>query len=325
MANEAHHDHDEHHHNWRLDTSAFKSTKMYNFTNLFDKNIKFLNSNITPLIFSLPKIEIDQKLFKEKMQMFSGALESEPGVFLKSRCGIKQITPAVDFLQKEYEGLGYTTKKQSVGLTKKYLNFVAIKKGTAENPKIIVVSSHIDSVCNAGANDNGSGTISAMMIAKAIKDIDLKHTVYFVGFDNEESGMRGSKKVADIMAKKYKDRFIANINIEMMATNSKKDKVFHVIDCDRDDSNYITDLFAANILKHGLSVKINEACTTRSDHSSFWNKKLPAVVISENFFGGDSDRCYHRKCDVVDERMDFGYMAEITKATAYTIIDLANK
>jgi hypothetical protein len=37
-------------------------------------------------------------------------------------------------------------------------------------------------------------------------------------------------------------------------------------------------------------------------------------VISENFFGGDADPCYHAKCDVMDERLDYNYMSNILSA-----------
>ncbi len=306
----------EHEHNWRMDFKAFKSVKRY--TN------KKVNLPLFDQSFFKPNIEIDKEEFKEKLKIFSGAMESEPGVKLNSRCNLKQMKPAVDYLVREYEGLGFKAKGQSVGSRDQYLNLIAVKKGIAPKPKIIVISSHIDSVCNAGANDNGSGTIATLLIAKALRDIELNHTVYFVGFDNEESGMAGSKSFAKEMKNKYQDRFIANINLEMMATNRRGDRKFHVIDCDREDSNFITDVFAENIKKHNLDLKINEACTSRSDHSSFWRLGLPAVVVSENFFGGDSDRCYHRSCDVVDDRMDFGYMSEISKAVAYSVIELAN-
>tara|TARA_Y100000768_G_scaffold388884_1_gene388290 strand:+ start:20554 stop:21516 length:963 start_codon:yes stop_codon:yes gene_type:complete len=315
FAHEHSHQHDESH-NWTLDKKAYQSTRMYKKLNIFSKA-----THIKKLLMS-PLIEIDQALFKEKLQMFSGAIESEPGVKLNSRCKLSELEPTIEFLKREYSVLGYDANGMKVG--SRYLNFVAKKKGTSQNPKVLVISSHIDSVCNAGANDNGSGTISALMIAKALKDMNFKHTLYFVGFDNEERGMAGSKAFAREMKQKYGENFLGNINLEMMATNSRMDKVFHVIDCDRADSNFMTDMIASNIASFNSPLKINEACTTRSDHSSFWNQDLPAIVLSENFFGGDSDRCYHRRCDVVDERMDFEYMSEITRIMAYTIIDLAN-
>jgi hypothetical protein len=316
--------HNEDGHNWLLDANGFNSTKMYNGSYFLHTNSHFFYQNAEETMLQNLQLEIDQQLFKEKMQMFSGALESEPGVRIKSRCGLTEIEPAVKFLKNEYEYLGYKTESQRIGDRNQFLNFIAFKKGTSSNPKVLVISSHIDSVCNAGANDNGSGTIATLMIAKAIKDLQLKHTIYFVGFDDEERSQSGSKKFAKEMALKHGKNFIGNINIEMMGTNSRKDKVFHVIDCERAESNFITDYFAVNIFKQGLDLKINEACTTRSDHASFWTEGLPAVVISENFFGGDSDICYHRSCDVVDSRLDFEYMSQITKAAAYTVIDLAS-
>lgn len=307
-------------HNWLLDKAGYASTKFYQPKSAFTADM--LNDQFVSLL-TASEIEIDQVLFKEKLRMFSGDLEISPGVRLSKRCKLDQLTPTVDFLINEYQAMGYEAQAQKVG--RRYLNFVSVKPGSSPDAKIIVVSSHIDSVCNAGANDNGSGTIAALLIARALQDMSFKNTIYFVGFDNEESGMAGSRHFAKEMSEKYQDRFLGNINLEMMATNSRRDSVFHVIDCERDDSNFITDLFAKNISAQNIDLRINEACTRASDHSSFWRNNLPAVVVSENFFGGDSDRCYHRKCDVVDSRMDFEYMAKITKASALTVMDLAKR
>lgn len=99
-----------------------------------------------------------------------------------------------------------------------------------------------------------------------------------------------------------------------MGVNSRKDGSFHVIDCQKENSLFLSQGIRSSINKLGLPINIVKACTDRSDHASFWRNKLPAVVISENFFGGDADPCYHAKCDIVDERLDYSYMGNILEA-----------
>jgi Zn-dependent M28 family amino/carboxypeptidase len=65
----------------------------------------------------------------------------------------------------------------------------------------------------------------------------------------------------------------------------------------------------------GTGLQITETCTDRSDHASFWKHGIPAVVISENFFGGDDNPCYHRACDKMDI-MNLSYYQKVAEASA---------
>ena len=76
----------------------------------------------------------------------------------------------------------------------------------------------------------------------------------------------------------------------------------------------LSDEIKSSIASLGLPLSVVKTCTDRSDHASFWRHKLPAVVISENFFGGDGDPCYHAKCDVMDDRLNYDYMRNILDA-----------
>jgi len=170
---------------------------------------------------------------------------------------------------------------------------------------------------NAGANDDGSGVISMLAIAKELKDKKFKSTLRFVGFSGEEIGLVGSSKyVSEI---KNKKEIIGNIQLEMMATNSRKDGAFHIIDCDKNNSVFMSKHIMSSIENLNIDLKKVPACTSRSDHGSFWKAGLPAIVISENFFGGDGDPCYHKSCDVLDDRIDFDYMAKITSSVASAV------
>ncbi len=143
----------------------------------------------------------------------------------------------------------------------------------------------------------------------------------FVAFDQEEIGLVGSKfyvkeEIED------KNKIIGNINLEMMGTNSRGDSAFHIIDCEREDSVFMTKEILNKIKTLGLPLVHVPGCTGRSDHGSFWKAGIGAVVLSENFFGGDSDDCYHRSCDVVDSRLNFTYMKNISLAALATVIEI---
>ncbi len=315
-------EHGHHHHNWLEDKEAFAYTQAYEnkfFENLFAKTErKFSLINKSSL-----ENGISVEFIKLKLEQLSGVkpvVINGRSININERGSATGRNNALLFLQTEYEKLGFQVSydKFSNGA-----NLVAEKKGFDPNGKILILSSHMDSVSNAGANDNGTGTISALAVARALAGMSFKNTLRILAFDKEESGLIGSSNYVKKLSNK--SQIIGNINYEMMGTNSRQDGAFHIIDCNKPTSTFLTQSLLNSIQTYQLPLVHNPGCTTRSDHASFWNAGIPAVVISENFFGGDSDRCYHRSCDVVDNRLNFEYIKNITIAAYGAVFSLLQK
>lgn len=271
---------------------------------------------------------LDMAFFREKLAVLSGAkplMIDGRSVLIKERKSSAGLDAARAFLKQEYEALGFAV---SFAPFSGGVNFVAEKLGTADPEKVLIVSSHIDSVGNAGANDDGTGTIGLLTVAKELARTNHGKTIRVLGFDREETGLQGSAAYAAGLPNKAD--VIGDIHFEMMGYNGKKDGAFHVIDCNSsifggnrpvENSLFLSAEMKKSIAALGLDLTVTKACTDRSDHSSFWKNKIPAIVISENFFGGDGDPCYHAACDVQDERLDYDYMAKILEA----LLDTAEK
>lgn len=250
---------------------------------------------------------IDMAFFKEKLLAFASI----------DRKSNENLDISRKFLSDEYQKLGFEVGLHPFGTG---TNFIAEKKGKMSPEKVLVLSSHIDSVGNKGANDNGTGTIGVLAVARELAKSDFDFTIRVLGFDREERGLLGSD--AYVAAIADKKNIIGNINFEMMGHHARHDGSFHLIDCDKPflfgvpqkDSQFLSQEVRNSISSLGLDLTVVKACTSRSDHASFWRHKIPAIVISENFFGGDDDPCYHARCDVVDERLNYPYMKKILEA-----------
>jgi hypothetical protein len=78
-------------------------------------------------------------------------------------------------------------------------NLVGVRRGTELPDRYIVVSGHHDHVgvrdgeIYNGADDNASGAVGVAALAAALRGIPLRHSVIFVSFDAEESGLRGAR------------------------------------------------------------------------------------------------------------------------------------
>jgi Zn-dependent M28 family amino/carboxypeptidase len=258
-------------------------------------------------------------LFKEKLAILTGEtpyLYNSEKVIIGERKTQKRLDWARAFLKEEYQKLGFEVYLQPFG---DGINFIAEKKGTTTPDKILILSSHIDSVGNKGANDNGTGTIGLLTVAQELAKSQYSSSIRILGFDREEVGLRGSD--AYVASLNDKTNIIGNINFEMMGYHSRNDGAFHLIDCSKKDSLFLSKSVKDSISTLDLDLSVVKTCTDRSDHASFWRHKIPAVVISENFFGGDADPCYHDSCDIMDERLNYGYMEKILSA----VLDASEK
>jgi hypothetical protein len=191
----------------------------------------------------------------------------------------------------------------------------------ADRSRFIIISGHMDSVRNRGVDDDGSGTASMIEAARLLSTKGtLPVSIRFVGFDQEELGLIGSRAYANQI--KSSEKILGVIQADMIGYDGNGDMAFHAMDCGRADSKPLTrvvDELNANL---NLGLKKISACTNRSDHASFWNKNIPAFILSENFFGGDSNPCYHQKCDLMDI-INKDFMLRLASLQVNTALSLA--
>jgi Peptidase family M28 len=270
----------------------------------------------------LPEVTIDVTRMREDLESLSGArpvVVAGQTVTITNRATTDNKSKARSWLRASYEALGYrvTEHRYSSGI-----NLIAEKRpANPSDDQIFLVSGHMDTVQTAGADDDGSGTISALTVARALANSNLRRTVRFVAFDEEERGLVGSTAYAAELSRVGEISKVSLINIEMTGYDSDNDGDFHTIDCNENSSPALSRALMSAIASEGLALKKVDACTNRSDHAAFWEHNRPAIVISQNFFGGDSNPCYHKSCDTV-QQMNWDYMEKLTRAAANAVSNL---
>jgi hypothetical protein len=92
-------------------------------------------------------------------------------------------------------------------------NVIAEIKGSLYPNEIIVAGGHLDSWDKGeGAHDDGTGVVQSFEILRTFKLLNIKpeRTIRVVAFMNEENGLRGGKKLAEV-SKIKKEKIIAGI------------------------------------------------------------------------------------------------------------------
>ena len=183
---------------------------------------------------------------------------------------------------------------------------------------------------NNGADDDGSGTVGLMALAKAFgQGPRPKRSLLFVWHSGEEAGLYGSRYYADYPIVPL-DRILAQLNIDMIGRNrcddpAQEDTVYLVgsdrISTELHNVNEDANASLANPL--ALNYEMNdpadpESIYTRSDHYSYASKGIPII-----FFTTGLHRDYHYVTDEVS-KIDIPKLARVTQLVYATGTRLGN-
>jgi hypothetical protein len=179
--------------------------------------------------------EIDTVQFKYSASTALDYLSSDE---LKGRdTGSEEIDEAASYIEKAFKSFGvqpyFETYRDSFKLKEvDGFNVVGVLKSskTNANLKPLVIGAHYDhigiiepvetdSIAN-GANDNASGTVAVLELAKFLANQDLERDVIFALFSAEEKGLVGSRHLAEKMKSQEVEPYVV-FNIEMLGVQMK--------------------------------------------------------------------------------------------------------
>jgi len=263
-----------------------------------------------------------------------------------------------DSLTQLFAGSGLYTNEHTFVYTGGYTgrNILGTLPGTNEAEKVVVVDAHYDTVNNApGADDNGSGTVGVMEIARLLSRYPAKKTLRFIGFDLEESGLIGSiqyvtngipagEQIEGVfnfeMIGYYSDQpntqtlpagfdflFPAAYN-EVVSNQYRGDFLTNVCNT---NSLPVSNLLKSSALLYVPDLKVITLEVSgngefapdlrRSDHTPFWDSGNKALMLTDgaNF----RNQCYHTACDTFENKLNFRFMSNVVKATIAAAAQLA--
>jgi len=188
-------------------------------------------------------------------------------------------------------------------------NLLAYVEGNNKN-ELIVLSAHYDHIGISdsaniynGADDNASGTIALLEMAKYFSRNKPEHSMVFAFFDAEELGLLGAKHFVNSMV--AADSMIKlNVNMDMVARGDENELYavgtyfypqlkIYIKEAAKDKS--INMIFGAD------APKDKPNWVNASDHGAFNKVNIPFV-----YFGVDDHEDYHKTSDTAD-KIDPGF------------------
>ncbi|WP_092382177.1 M20/M25/M40 family metallo-hydrolase [Micromonospora phaseoli] len=161
-------------------------------------------------------------------------------------------------------------------------NVLAERRGrSGAGGPVVMVSAHYDSVIGApGANDDGSGTVLCLELARVLKAVPVDATLRFALWGSEEQGLIGSRYYVAQLPQAERDRILAVYQNDMVATSWDPATRYWLLSF-TGESNRATDEVSAAARRLGYEPQISPV-TQRgaSDHQSFQEVGIASANFS---------------------------------------------
>jgi hypothetical protein len=207
-------------------------------------------------------------------------------------------------------------------------NVIGIIEG--KNPdQVIVLGAHYDHmgmnkgyVWN-GADDNGSGTVGVMTIARAIMETGIKpdKSIIIALWTAEEEGLLGSEYFVKNLPFP-KNNVKLNVNFDMISRYIAEDQPKNVVMTYSETHKEFKDLTVSNLSKYNIDLNVSYQPSANppggSDHRSFVAAGLPVM----RFKPGHREE-YHTPADEIGT-IDWDIMEKIVKISFANVWQLAN-
>lgn len=226
------------------------------------------------------------------------------------------------------------------------VNLYAELQGTEEPNRVVEIGAHYDTVPNVlGADDNGTGVIGVLEVARVLADHKPRRTIRFCFFGGEEGGLYGSTfHVASFEEDDRREEGIVVLEMIGYATDAE----------DSQDAPIRIPLIASlpyvgnfilvvgnmgsggigNLYEKAIDAYVEElpyysanriggffGDAARSDHSPYWRAGYRGIMVTDtaNF----RNPHYHQKSDTINT-INFEFMQGAVRAAAACLVHWAD-
>jgi hypothetical protein len=131
-------------------------------------------------------------------------------------------------------------------------NLVVTKIGTLYPNTYVIIDGHYDSITGKGTNDNGSGIVTILEVARLLQNIPTEYSIKFINFSGEEDGLIGSQNfvstVVNATTPKMDIRLVFNID----EVGGRAGMTNNNITCERDTGSPTSNNAASNTITNEL-------------------------------------------------------------------------
>ena len=209
---------------------------------------------------------------------------------------------AANYIKQKLNSYGLVTYNQWFSGTGR--NVYGVQLGSVYPNKQYIICAHYDDMPSGstapGADDNASGTAAVIEAARIFTQYNSEYTIIYALWDEEERGLYGSAYYAQ-QAALAGDSILGVINMDMIAWDNDNDGVGEIHVRNFANSYSLKDkmLEVNSLYNIADSLNVQNPGTTASDQASFWNNGYGAILLIEEYYGGDFNAYYHTTNDLL--------------------------
>lgn len=249
-----------------------------------------------------------------------------------------------EYILAQLESYGFQTDLQTFSSVESILSSHTCPSGTemtnisariegTDSSQTYMLVGHYDSISDdpdfdpaPGADDNASGTATALEIARVFAESHsqkpLKYSLEIVLFDAEELGLCGSTYYVSQLDRQKKDSIRGILNIDMIGFSPSSETCSYAA-YNKNDPRTLDLVKRFATMNDHYDLETNgfaEASSQKnSDHASFWNVNLPAIMISECY--PEQNENYHKTTDTIDA-LNFTQIQKVAQSVTATLAEL---
>ena len=208
------------------------------------------------------------------------------------------------------------------------INLILKLPGLEPDKQPLIIAAHYDGPLHSpGADDNASGVVALLELARRWAVKPPRRPVWLIAFDQEEWGMLGSRALATELREK-KQAIKLMVSLEMLAFTSSNQSYPHdsmrTIYGNRGDFIALVANSGSALMLPKLVSRMAEHVPTKllpvpnggraipdvrlSDHSPFWDAGYNALMVTDTSFMRNPH--YHKMTDTV-ETLDLEFFANV--------------
>jgi aminopeptidase YwaD len=236
--------------------------------------------------------------------------------FGEKQVGSTELENTYDWLYNAYVSYGYTDIQEdqffASGVSTK--NLVVTKTGSVYPNTYVIIDAHYDTKNGPGANDNGTGTVILLELARLLENVETEYSIKFIHFSAEEDGLLGSLHYVndDVISTNMDIRLVFNIDQVGGTAGMTND----IIVCERDESPPVSNNAAsatattelANCIEFYSTLNTEFYFAYGSDYVPFMNNGEIVTGLYEK----NESPYSHTSQDLI-VNMDLDYLFQVTK------------
>jgi aminopeptidase YwaD len=222
---------------------------------------------------------------------------------------------ATQWLAARYTTIGYTPRIDTFTFGSNTSYNVMIEKPGSKAGSWIIIGAHFDSKApSLGANDNGSGVMATLEIARILKDVPCEVGIRIINFGGEEQGLYGSQHYVANKLDTNEDIQLM-LNLDQLGGTKGVDN--SKIRCERDENDNPSTNNALSALKTDTLARMMQLYTrlTPVINYAFSSDYIPfenAGYVITGLYQDSKDPHYHQNTDLV-ANMDIPTTTEVIK------------